>query len=318
MLDLTRDSLSEFKNHTPYEKAKSIFDKIIKHGVVTPSEMLEVNSKAKSSQIIDTITYNDFLAALQKMRNTIRINSLFYGAIDKTGAREVTKILQSYLSKLIEKTDNFPVLVSKLNTHKTVKGSFVYRTPNHLETELNNVILNLYQAGPKTAMSSLIMKLIKISWGNSFYYQLRTLKQLGYIVWSERIIKNSNMVRDFFITFQYFYFLVQGSQKTPDRIDDEIDTVINLVRDEIKDQKEEKLSSYKETLLQTIKRPDTNLSERSDKVWEEIKQNTLDFTYREKLIDNLNKIKKSDLLAFFDKSFILDPRKISIQVRKLI
>jgi len=42
MVELTRDNLSEYKNYAPYRKAKVLFDKIIKKGVIDQTEMLNV------------------------------------------------------------------------------------------------------------------------------------------------------------------------------------------------------------------------------------------------------------------------------------
>ena len=120
----------------------------------------------------------------------------------------ITKSLQTFLPKhslapsannlvgidTVDPNSKFPAIISSISKHKTLKGSFIYRETNTLDTELTNVILNLYQGGAKTPKVSLVSKLIKMAWGNMFYYQLRTLKQLGYIVWSERIIKDNQVV----------------------------------------------------------------------------------------------------------------------------
>jgi len=133
------------------------------------------------------------------MRKTIKVVTLFYGDIAKDQVGEISNTIKTFLPYSVElakdKTaKSFSDIVSDLNIHKSLQGSFVYRSANPLESELNNVILNLYQGGLKNEKTSLIMKLIKMTWGNSFYYQLRTLKQLGYIVWSEKIIKNHQLV----------------------------------------------------------------------------------------------------------------------------
>jgi len=111
--------------------------------------------------------------------------------------------------------------------------------------------------------------------------------------------------------------LVQGSKESPEKLDEDIDSVITLVRDEVKNLTEEKLKEFKRTIEESINKKDSNLSDRTDKIWEEIKQNTLDFTYLNRLKGVLDSINKSDLIELYDSVFISNPHKLSVQVRNL-
>ena len=108
--------------------------------------------------------------------------------------------------------------------------------------------------------------------------------------------------------------MVQGSKATPDKVDEEIDEVIKLVRDQLKGLSAKKLKEYKANLEDNILKKDTNLSERAGKVWDEIRQNTLDFNYYTSLKAELDKVQLQDLMDFFDNTFITNPQKLSIQV----
>lgn len=59
---------------------------------------------------------------------------------------------------------------------------------------------------------------------------------------------------------------------------------------------------------------DTNLKERSDRIWKEISENSYEFNRRELLLKELDSIKKEEVLNIFDEIFINNPKKISIQI----
>jgi secreted Zn-dependent insulinase-like peptidase len=102
--------------------------------------------------------------------------------------------MKHYLSKFllpttsIENPDSYETQVNNIN------GSYIFRINNDLPSEVNNVIVNFYQISVRDYKLSLISNIIELFWGNFFYYHLRTLKQLGYIVNSSKSIQNNVMV----------------------------------------------------------------------------------------------------------------------------
>jgi secreted Zn-dependent insulinase-like peptidase len=94
----------------------------------------------------------------------------------------------------------------------------------------------------------------------------------------------------------------------------EIDTVISSLRDKIYGIPDSKFKEVVASIQNELFKKDTNLKERSNKVWSEIFLNTLDFKRKEKLLDEVNKITKSNIIDAFDYIFIDKPQKLSIQI----
>lgn len=109
-------------------------------------------------------------------------------------------------------------------------------------------------------------------------------------------------------------FVVQGSKLTPDKVNIEMDKAIGLMRAKIENLEEARLNDYKVTILDELKKQETNLKERSDKLWKEIIEGGLDFERTDKLIEALKYITKNDLFNFFESVFYTKVKKLSIQV----
>jgi len=135
------------------------------------------------------------LDVVGRLRKSLKVNCLLYGDINEKQVWSITENIKNFLSKAVDLEEvKFTDIIANLNKHKIIDGTFIYNEQNTLATELNHVTFNVFQAGPRDPKISNVMQLIKMAWGNMFYYNLRTLKQLGYIVWSEKIDKNNYSV----------------------------------------------------------------------------------------------------------------------------
>ena len=75
-----------------------------------------------------------------------------------------------------------------------------------------------------------------------------------------------------------------------------------------------KLDKFREYIRGELKLEDANLSERSSRVWNEIYENIHEFYYKEKLLDELDKITQRDLIEFVKLIFLSQPKKLSVQL----
>ena len=106
-----------------------------------------------------------------------------------------------------------------------------------------------------------------------------------------------------------------NKENSPDSINTELDKILNKLFERIDTLDSKKFLRYKEFILNELKNEDSNLSERSTRAWSEIYENTLQFEYKENLIDQIDKINIKDLTDFFKTIFISQPKKLSIQVK---
>ena len=100
----------------------------------------------------------------------------------------------------------------------------------------------------------------------------------------------------------------------PNGLDKEIDNVIILVKDKIDNLTEDKLDELKKSIKNELLKKDTNLSERTERVWGEILDNSLEFERKAKLLTAIDGISKKDLINLFQKTFFDNPNKLSLQI----
>ncbi len=117
---------------------------------------------------------------------------MFYGDITAQTVEFIKDHFSLYIpnkNKLKPKNpDDFSIKIHD------IQSSYIYRSKNNLPTEPNHVIVNYYQIGVRDYKRGLIAEIIELFWGNIFYLNLRTKKQLGYVVSASKFFDNNVMV----------------------------------------------------------------------------------------------------------------------------
>jgi secreted Zn-dependent insulinase-like peptidase len=91
-------------------------------------------------------------------------------------------------------------MIDYLHAHKIISQPVTFKINNNLKSEHNHIVENYFQVGTRDYKISLVMNIIEMVWGNMFYYYLRTIKQLGYIVSANKQIIDNYMVYIIFLT----------------------------------------------------------------------------------------------------------------------
>jgi len=301
MIHLTQIEMESHRKDQPYEKAIQIFFKIIKKDIFLYQEI---------TSYLESASYDEFIKYFGEIKKSFYVISSFYGYITKDAINKINLLIQSNLNQqenILAKSLNIPEdkISEYIHSHRELDGSYVFRTINDLKTEVNNVIVNFYQIGKRDKTNILIMDLITLAWDNMFYFNLRTVKQLGYVVSSQKYIKDNYM---------YFVFLLQGSKSTPNKMNSDIDEVIELVKKRLDSLESDQFNEFKENLAVQLMKSSNNLKESSDHVWEEILNGSFEFNRRYDLFDELKNIKKDDVIRLFHEVFYQNVRKLSIQI----
>ena len=212
--------LIEGKNtEMPYKKSSELFKKLIKYGVTDFQDMLEViRNSTKNNTNITTISHENkteefnypyFKNKINSVLSSFSLNSLFYGYLEKKELDIMTNKIVNYINlnnTRSAKNNSLNTSISDVNTftmidylhaHKTIYQPVTFKITNNLNTEHNHIVENFFQVGPRDYKTSLVMNVIEIVWGNMFYYYLRTIKQLGYIVSANKQIIDNYMVKIF-------------------------------------------------------------------------------------------------------------------------
>ena len=120
----------------------------------------------------------------------------FYGDVDEHHLKSIKNSLINHMNKTItnSQTVKIETQIDRLLSVRNIESSTIYRIKNSFESEINHFVGNIFQVGYKTPRNFLLSSLLDLTWGSTFYYELRTVKQLGYIVDSGIFRINSIMV----------------------------------------------------------------------------------------------------------------------------
>lgn len=141
--------------------------------------------------MIKNISFKEFSdIVINQRKKDFFINILFYGNIYIDHLKVIQQKLTNFLPKLLKNSLD----LKDFNKIYKIPGSNIYRAKNDFKEEMNNLIANIYEIQEMDYKMNVITSLLDIIFGNTFYYELRTVKQLGYIVRSTKTIRSNMMV----------------------------------------------------------------------------------------------------------------------------
>ncbi len=79
---------------------------------------------------------------------------------------------------------------------------------------------------------------------------------------------------------------------------------------------DDKFNLYKSILYRRLNKKYSTLADKSSLAWNEIYEDSLNFEYDKSVLPSLNKINLTNLVNFFSKYFIGQPKKLSIRLYK--
>lgn len=173
--EMTKNMLKEKKVDQPYIKANDFFYKIVRF---YSSYYIDLELELPKSSIKE---FSDYLATFRKQANIL---VLTFGHLTPEKLTSVQSNTKFYLKPAEGTSQTISKLSKDLNSVRALNGLFDFKFNNEAAEELNNTTVTAYQIGKRTSRNSLLIALLNRAWGNIFYYELRTVQQLGYIVFA--------------------------------------------------------------------------------------------------------------------------------------
>jgi secreted Zn-dependent insulinase-like peptidase len=179
IIQITKNDFKSVKQSTmPFRKNNLFFKKIIKPNYILYSEILQIINS-------NLFSFHDFQNFVEDFKNDMVMTVLIYGSIESEEVERMTRDLRSYLPKtrLMDSTSLTKYsFQSVVGLHRTLDEMITLQIKNDADKEINHAVTNFYQIGLRDYDKSLYMNIIDKCIGNIFYYNLRTVEQLGYIV----------------------------------------------------------------------------------------------------------------------------------------
>ena len=268
----TKDNLKHLETSNPWSFCDYIFNNSF-NNTYSYIELLETIKKISISEIKQYI--NSFT-------NNSGVYCIIFG-----------NLLNIPSFKLLE--NNFKKKISKFQTLKVSKNKIIIH-PNNKEK--SNCVKISYFIGKFKPINILHLIFIKLITSNMFFEEIRTTKQLGYLV--EMYGTN--------ISSEYYIYQKIQSESTCAKIISNIKEFNNSLLDKIK---KINLDKWKETVSNHLNKKENNTNEEFNKYYNEIVNKTFLFNRNQILLKYINEI-SIESISNFIKKYILNNKKINI------
>jgi insulysin len=286
--DLIREWRNEDKN-LPY----SVLAKKVARLQYLPywgvKEYIDVLQKTSFEQ------FNQFSAEILR---GAKLETLFYGNLYPQDAIKLSAVIEHQLLKKLSK--RLPQLAKVLRIENKDNKSWLYIYP----LEHNDHVVELYiQALAPYVDDAAHMQLLTQIVAPRFFNQLRTEKQLGYVV-SVFPMPVRNVEGSFFV--------VQSPNVNATILVEEMSNFLLSASANLT----ENFAENKAALLAELREPTLSLSEQAEKFWQSILLNDYEFSRQQELINAVNKITPESLRKYYELVFLQKNRRLWLSTEK--
>ena len=249
--------------------------------------------------VIDSIRLKEFEAFVPELLSRLKIEMLSHGNLTVEETRKIGKLFRTEFGPMADAT-------IETTKEKTIQ---VPVTPDYhyqIQVEdVNSAIEYQFQVGPRSPKQSVTLDMIQQILEKPFYHQLRTIEQLGYLVWSG--FRQSNNVES-------FYFIIQSGVQDPVYLQERIEAFIKSFTPEMQSLSDQEFEKYRKALISKREEPPKNLGEESHRYWSEISNKSYHFKRLDKEIETLKALQVKDVIDLYEKAFVNADTKRDIAI----
>jgi secreted Zn-dependent insulinase-like peptidase len=231
---------------------------------------------------VDADDVRQFVPRLLAEGNVV---ALAHGNVDRDEARALAGIVERGLVEPAK-----PVPVPSGRVVKLTGGDSYARDIDNVQDD--SAVVVYYQGPDKQLASRARVALLVKMMGPAFFEDLRTEKQLGYIVFA------SNMT---IIETPGIVFIVQSPIADPASLQRHIGTFLDQYAAKMAALNEATFERHKTALLGNLLEADSTLDDRSNRYWNEIDREHYAFDLREKLAAAIKDVSLDELKASYEK-----------------
>lgn len=249
--------------------------------------------KKQQRVALETLEQVDLENFIPQLFDKISIIGLAHGNVYPEEVLAVADSLEQLLRE-----ENKPGIVPVSRVNKLAQGkNLVHQVP----IDHGDSAISVYFQGSDTSFSNRAkFKLLAYTLSSPFFQDLRTEKQLGYVVFSATlpIMKVPGIV-----------FTVQSPSADPVVLENSVEEFLKNYAANIVSMTDEVFESYKRGLLTRILFKEKSLSERTARYWTEVNNGYHDFDSRDQLAQAIKNVTKNDFQQAYYRYLLSDARK---------
>jgi len=294
-----------FVKEKPYITARSLMETFLRTG----------NYYHPDNKLIalEKITFEDFLAFHKILLQHIKFCWFFCGNLRENDVLDTVAYVESIFAKR-EGVKIVPLQDHEIPEVRVVQipnnSTYAYEYNLHRENQSeapnpNSAILEVFQSRVHNDKSRMLNDILDNYLRDSFFDQLRTNEQLGYVVYSRAMLLRGVNI---------FVFVIQSDVKWPHFLRQRIAAYFETVKESVQNLSDEEYEKFIDSVkTQYLEKPLT-LGEEASKHWEEIKTQQYFFNRWIKYAELLSSIPKSEFQEFVKNILFEATRRFEIHV----
>lgn len=280
--ELIRNWINEERN-LPYQVMISRLPSLLMHPEWSSTQM---------SQALDAVTYTKFVQFSKQFLWDAEIDGLIYGNYLPQEAMKLSAIIEHGLQahQTGRKVSDSIVTIMPENS---VKPWLYAQALPHQDKIVSLYIQSLSSSDADSAKMQLIRQILQ----PEFFHQLRTEKQMGYVVASISLPVKQ----------------IEGSMlvvQSPGFAENEIAQEVDKFLDASKDLFAAPIDTQRDSLIQKLMEPPRSIREQSSRFWDSILFEDFQFNRRQRLVDVLHKLSNEDLVGYYQQVFLNKNRRL--------
>jgi len=240
---------------------------------------------SRMAEELEGITLEELHEHVRSFYGKIHLEGLVYGDWLESEAQSLGKRLDHVLSLVSSPSRESERELVNLAGHGTMMREL---DVSHQDSS----IIVYYQADAASADQMALFSLLNHTMSSTFFHELRTKKQLGYMVGTGYLPLNR---------YPGMIFYIQSPTKGPRQLLEAIDEFIADFNYAVMQITNEQWEVTKQGLINQVMEHDPNLKTRGQRYWSSIGNKDYQFTQRELVVKEVAKLTRSDLIKFMMK-----------------
>jgi len=297
MKDKVSKQYQNFNFAQPYQHAIYATDLCLE------STKWSIEDKMNALNSIEMRDINDFS---RRLLSRFHVELLIHGNVSTDEAKDMADIV-------LNQFNASPPLLSTIPQMRVAQLQdgidYVHRFQEPNEKNTNSCMVSVYQVGPMELHANAVLSLFHHLLKEPAFNELRTAEQLGYIVHTSIKTNGDNI--------KALLFLIQSDSFDPIHIDGRIEAFIDRLHEKISSMSDEEFQANIDSVCQSLREKNKNIGEESSKYWHVLTNGTFMFKRLELVADEVEKIVKDEVLAFYDefvKKGAASRKKLGVQV----
>ncbi|WP_299496228.1 insulinase family protein [uncultured Shewanella sp.] len=268
--------LRNWRNHSQSKPISQLFTSLT---VTLQKRSFE---PARMAEFLEEITLNDLHEHVRLFYEKVHLEGLVYGDWLISEVYSLTKRLNHILSLVSSPSDSSAREIIDLSHQKTLMRE-------RLTLHQDSSIIVYYQSSVTNINTMGIFSLLNHTMSSSFFHELRTQRQLGYMLGTGYLPLNR---------YPGMIFYIQSPSRSPLQLLEAIDQFIADFTYAIMQITQKDWEKTKQGLIKQLLEQDTNLKSRSQRYWASIANQDYLFNQREKVANFIADVSRAELIRF--------------------